>query len=93
MRRNNTNTNNLAEIPIESIQKVFKVWKEKTFTSDDIHLGHYKSLLAADGTKYDDVEDPARRLWQVIYAIIKASIQCGKGPYRWNKVLKLTIEK
>ena len=75
------------------MQKWFKVWKEKTFTSDDIHLGHYKALLASDGMQYNDGDDPAQRLWQIIYAIINASIQCGKGPDRQNKVLQLTMEK
>ena len=32
-------------------------------------------------------------IWSIIYTIINASIQVGKGPDRWNHVNQLMIEK
>jgi len=45
----------MRTIKMNDIKEGYKKWKEKTSTSpSNIHLTHYKSLLAADGTSKKD---------------------------------------
>ena len=50
MEKQTRSTGAPETINVSEIKKGFKRWKEKTSTSpSNRHLGHYKSLLAADG--------------------------------------------
>lgn len=80
-------------ISVNNIKNGFKKWREKTTTSEEIHLGHYRALLSGDGIAHKQGEDPAEYIWEIIFTILNASIAYGKGPVRWDKVRQLIMEK
>ena len=59
MKRANKQIDTSIKIPNASIKKCSLNLERKKSTSQDIHLGHYKALLEADGLKYKNDEDPA----------------------------------
>lgn len=51
LKRNPTNLTYTPYILIDQVRHGFKKWREETLTSPSgIHLGHYKALLANDGS-------------------------------------------
>ena len=63
-------------ISMQDIKVGYKKWKEKTSTSSsNRHLGHYKSLLAADGQSKKDQNNAASdTIWKIITTLINALI-------------------
>ena len=77
---------------IEQVKKGFKVWRENTVTSPSgIHLGHYKALLAPDGS--NNPSETSEIIWTIIALIINSCIQIGHGITRWERVNQITLEK
>ena len=95
MERTNKHPTNKALIPPLHIIDGFKKWREQTSTSPSgIHLGHYKALLAPDGTVYTKQNpDPAIHIWSIITLIINASISIERGPDSWEHVHQLVMKK
>ena len=63
MKREHPEPTITPTIPVQSIKNGFKKWKENTATSQNIHLGHYKALLAADGKNYNNQTNPSEYIW------------------------------
>jgi hypothetical protein len=86
-----------ATITLEEFRKGFRKWREATSTSPSgRHLGHYKTLLAADGndTKYDEEhQNPSDAIMAVYYHIAMAAITAGHTLDRWCRTTTAMIEK
>ena len=73
LKRNPTTITYTPYIPIDQVRNGFKKWREVTLTSPSgIHLGHYKALLANDGTK-NPVESSGM-IWYIITLLINSCI-------------------
>ena len=80
---------------MEDIKEGYTNWKEKTSISPfNRHLGHYKSLLAIDGTskKYQNTAS-SDTIWQIITTLINTSITLSTPLKRWQKVESIMLEK
>ena len=92
LQRNKTKKQYEQYMTSEQVQQGFKIWKEKTLTSPSgIHLGHYKALLASDGSKLPS--ETSQNIWLLVTLIINSCIQIGVGTNRWQHVNQITIEK
>ena len=76
------------------IKNCFKELKEQTYTlPSGIHLGHYKALLAPDENNKECNNTQSDAIWEIIHAIINASIQIRNGPDRWKTINQIMLEK
>ena len=82
-------------VNMKDIKDGYKKWKDKTSTSpSNRHLGHYKSLVAADRTsKKDQNTASSDTISQIITTLINASITLSTPLTRWQKVESIMFEK
>ena len=72
----------------------FKQWEERTSISPfNRHLGHYKSLIVADGKCKDDNKDISNTIWNIIVRMINTALFTSISLSRWMKVVSIMIEK
>ena len=74
-------------ININDIKEGFKNGKKTSTSPSNRHLGHYKSLLAADGkSRKDKNKSSSETIWQIITTLINASITLSTPLKRWQTV-------
>ena len=80
---------------MKDIKDGYKKWKDKTSTSpSNRHLGHYKSLVAANKTSEKDQNTASSEtIWKIITTLINASITLSTPLTRWQKVESIMFEK
>ena len=78
-------------ITIADYKEFFGKWSESTSTSQDRHLGHWKSLISHTATKHFPEESTA--IIAVIVAQLNLSATHGYAWKRWKRIVSAKIPK